>query len=84
MYKSPFCHQVKPLLFSGTLVLEQMSWHKGLISDIEHNDTQHKTLCQYAEWHCAECRNLFIVMLNVIILNVVMLSVVAPTKVRCV
>jgi hypothetical protein len=29
---------------------------------------------------CAECRVLFIVMLNVIMLSVVMLSVVAPMK----
>ncbi len=40
------------------------------------------TLCHYAEWRCAECRDLFIVMLNVIMLsvdmlNVIMLSVVA-------
>jgi hypothetical protein len=62
--------------------------HKGLISDIEHNDTQITKLCHYAEWHCAECCNLFlgmlnvimlsVVLLNVIRLNVVMLSVVAP------
>jgi hypothetical protein len=42
----------------------------------------------YAECHCAECRNLFVVMLNVIMvraimlrvvmLNVIVLSVVAP------
>jgi hypothetical protein len=48
------------------------------------------TLCHYAEYHCAECRDLFIVMLNVIMLsvvmlrvimlNVIMLSVVAPSK----
>ncbi len=40
-------------------------------------------LCHYPEFHCAECRNLFIGMLNVIMLSVVrlnvfMLSVVAP------
>ncbi len=33
-------------------------------------------LCHYAEYHCAECRGLFIGMLNVIMLSVVMLSVV--------
>ncbi len=38
-------------------------------------------LCHYAEYHCAECRDLFIGMLNVFIitvirLNVIMLSVV--------
>ncbi len=41
------------------------------------------TLWHYVECSCAECRNLFIVMLNVIIpsvvmLNVVILSIVAP------
>jgi hypothetical protein len=35
------------------------------------------TLCHYDEWHCADGRNLFI-MLNVIVLSVIMLSVVAP------
>jgi hypothetical protein len=33
-------------------------------------------LCHYAERHCAECRDLFIGMLNVILLNVVLLSVI--------
>ncbi len=45
------------------------------------NDTQHKTLsteCYYADYHYAECRDLFIVMLNAIMLSVVMLNVVAP------
>jgi hypothetical protein len=41
-------------------------------SIIKHSLT---TLCHYAE-----CRVLFIVMLNVIMLNVVMLSVVAPSN----
>ncbi len=45
-------------------------------------------LCHYAEYHCADCRDLFIgmpnvvmlsvIMLSVVRLNVVMLSVVAP------
>jgi hypothetical protein len=39
-------------------------------------------LCCYAESHCAECRDLFIVMLSVVMLNVIMLSVVVPTKNR--
>jgi hypothetical protein len=47
---------------------------KGLISDIQHNDTQ-LTLCHYAECCCAECRDLFIVMLNIIMLSVFMLGV---------
>jgi hypothetical protein len=34
------------------------------------------TLCHYAERHCAECHDLFIVILNVIMLSVVMLKVV--------
>ncbi len=34
-------------------------------------------LCHYAESHCAECRIVFISMLNDIMLNVVMLSIVA-------
>ncbi len=33
-------------------------------------------LCHYAELHNAECRVLFIVMLNVIMLSVIMLNVV--------
>ncbi len=36
------------------------------------------TLCHYAECCCAECHDLFIVMLNVIRPSVVILSVVAP------
>jgi hypothetical protein len=44
------------------------------------------TLCRYAVCHCAECSELFIVMLNVIMLsvmlNVVMLSVVAPFMIQ--
>jgi hypothetical protein len=36
-------------------------------------------LCHYAERHIAECRVLFIVMLNVIMLIVVMLNVVMPS-----
>jgi hypothetical protein len=35
-------------------------------------------LCRYAKCHCAEFRDLFIVMLNVFSLNVIMQSVVAP------
>jgi hypothetical protein len=43
------------------------------------------TLCHYIECLCAECRNLFMAMLNAIMLsvfmlNVVMLSVVVPYK----
>ncbi len=34
------------------------------------------TLSYYAEYRCADCRDLFIVMLNVIMLSVIMLSVV--------
>jgi hypothetical protein len=40
-------------------------------------------LCQYAECLCAECRDLYIGMLNVVILSVVMLSVVAPQDKFC-
>ncbi len=36
------------------------------------------TLCHYGGWHNAECRVLFIIMLNVVMLSVVMLSVVVP------
>ncbi len=38
------------------------------------------TLCTCAECHSAECRDLFIVMLNVIVQRVIMLSVVAPLE----
>ncbi len=34
------------------------------------------TLCHYGEWLCAECRILFIVMLNVVLLIVAMQSVI--------
>ncbi len=42
-------------------------------------------LCYYADSHCAECRNLFIGMLNVVMLsvirlNVFILSVMAPRQ----
>ncbi len=43
------------------------------------NNNQLKTLrieCFYAERHYAECRDLFIAMLNVVMLSVVMLNVV--------
>jgi hypothetical protein len=43
------------------------------ITDTEHN-TQHNS----TEWHYAECRVKFIVMLNVIMLNVVKLNVMTP------
>jgi hypothetical protein len=35
------------------------------------------TLCLYAEYRCAECRDLLIIMLSVLMLNVVILNVVA-------
>ncbi len=51
------------------------------------------SLCHYAEYRCAECRDLFTVMLNVIklsvillnviMLSVIMLSVVAPKHWLC-
>jgi hypothetical protein len=34
------------------------------------------TPCHYGEWRFAECRDLFIVMLNDVMLSVVMLNVV--------
>jgi hypothetical protein len=71
---------------------------KGLLVTFRINDIQQKNTLDplqlvsqfvhcYAECHCAEFRNLFIVMLNVIALNVVVLgvvvlNVVAPAKVR--
>ncbi len=39
-------------------------------------------LCHYSEYHCAECRNLFIDILNVIMLNVIMLSDIMLSVVR--
>jgi hypothetical protein len=39
-------------------------------------------LCHYAECHCAECRDLFIGMLNVVMLSVVRLNVVMLSVVR--
>ncbi len=54
---------------------------KSLFVILSITDNQHKTLC--SEWHYAECRKLFIVMLSVVRLNanmlsVIMLNVVAP------
>jgi hypothetical protein len=37
---------------------------------------RHSAQVHYAEFYCAECRNLFIVMLNVVLLSVVMLNVI--------
>ncbi len=34
--------------------------------------------CHHDGCHCAECRDIFIIMLSDVMLNVVMLSVVAP------
>ncbi len=48
-------------------------------------DTQYNNAVRYAEWHHAECRVLFtvmmsIIMLNVVVLNVIMLNAVALLK----
>ncbi len=37
-------------------------------------------LCHYPEYHCAECRILFIIMLYVIMLNVIVLNAAAPVE----
>ncbi len=47
------------------------------INPIQHNSTSSAN-CHYTEYNYAECRNLFIIMLNVVKLIVVLLSVVAP------
>jgi hypothetical protein len=39
-------------------------------------------LCHYAEWHCAECRDLYIAMLNVVMLSVIRLNVVMLSVIR--
>jgi hypothetical protein len=39
-------------------------------------------LCHDGENHYAECRNLFIGMLNVVLLSVIMLSIVRPNDVK--
>ncbi len=79
-----------PSLVKGTTTF-RITTHstKCLFETLSITDAQHKkTQCHYAERCDAECRDLFIVMLNVvklnvIILSVVMLNVVAPfEKVR--
>jgi hypothetical protein len=51
---------------------------KGLYITLSITDTQHYNALRYADCHCAECRDSFIVMLSVIMLNVVVLNVTAP------
>jgi hypothetical protein len=46
------------------------------------NDTQHNTICHYAECCYAKCRDFCIAMLNVVMLNVVMLNVVMLSVVQ--
>jgi hypothetical protein len=63
--------------------------HNTQHNDIQHNDIQHKELIHDTQhkclsittlYHYAECRVLFIVMLNVVMLNVIMLSVMGPVN----
>ncbi len=55
--------------------------HDTQHNDTQHDDTQHKGLfctlnINENKIHCAQCRDLFIVMLSVIMLSAIMLSVI--------
>ncbi len=55
-----------------------MTFSMALVIKGLHATLSVTTLCYYAE-----CRVLFVVMLNVVMLNVIMLSVMAPEKAYC-
>ena len=58
-----------------------MLWHHDTQRNgMQHNDAQQKGLIcdtqHKTPYHCAECRILFIVMVNVVMVNVVMVNVI--------